>query len=256
MKCELCNKEVNGLKGLGIHLKKKHKISNLSNYYDEYISFREPPKCYFCDDNARFLNLSNGYHRICGCNECLGKTRATGTFEFLMYKYDLMEEDAKTLQQIRANERGKKIKESFQILHEKDDNFHKNRCQTTKEYWINKGLSLKEAITMSKKTTDNFWKKSLLTKEEKKKQNPEIYSDVTETQLKYWLKKGYNLEDARQKLKERQTTNTLENYIKKYGEKNGEKLFRKRNDEWSTNIEQKYQNGDFSKIISETLFKK
>jgi hypothetical protein len=68
-------------------------------------------KCYFCGNDAIFLNIAKGYHKICNCSECLGKTRATGTYQFLMYKYNLTEDEAKKEQQLRADNRGQKIKE-------------------------------------------------------------------------------------------------------------------------------------------------
>jgi len=112
MICELCNKESNGLKGLSIHLKKKHNFNDihLKEYYDKFLKKDNEGNCYFCGNESIFYGFSKGYHRICDSKECLGKTRATGTYEFLMYKYGLNENDAISLMNKRANERGEKIK--------------------------------------------------------------------------------------------------------------------------------------------------
>jgi len=243
MKCKICDEEVNGTKGLSVHITKKHEISK-EEYYDKYISKEEKPKCYFCDNVAYFISLTNGYKKICSSKECLGKTRATGTYEFLMYKYGLTEEDAKKEQKRRANKRGKKIKESFDEKCENDKNFHKKRSHNTKEFWINKEFSEKDAIKKSEEVMNMIHKKTF----QKFKDNPEKYDDIRTSQLKYWLKKGYKHEVAKQKLKERQNTFTLEKCIKKYGEKKGIKIYKDRQEKWSKLIEEKYNNGDFVKV--------
>lgn len=82
--------------------------------------------------------------------------------------------------------------------------------------------------------------------QQKIKNNPELYKNRTTTQIGYWLKKGHSEEEAKKLLKERQATNTLKTYITKYGDKGYEK-WKKRNSEWSANLEKKYKNGDFVK---------
>lgn len=253
MKCEICNKETKNIKGLSIHLSKYHKGDDLQNYYDEYIG--EKQYCYFCGDDAIFKNITNGYSRICSSEKCLGKTRATGTYQFLMYKYNLNKEDALELQKERALKRGKKIKESFNKLLENDKNYNKKRCRTSIEHWKNKGLSDEESKYLSNKYSTLFWTTALETKKENKKSHPDIYSDINPTQLNYWIKKGYNLETSKKKLKERQTTNTLKNYQKKYGVCEGMILFENRKIEWSKEIEKQFRNGNFSKTSSSNYSK-
>lgn len=46
--------------------------------------------------------------------------------------------------------------------------------------------------------------------------------------LEYWLNKGYSLDEAKEKRKERQSTFTLEKCIKKYGEEEGTRIFNER----------------------------
>ena len=93
-KCEICEKEFSNTKGLSVHITKEHKDITKKYYYDSFIKKENEGKCYFCDDESIFKNITNGYHRICDSKECLGKTRATGTYEFLMYKYNLSKDDA------------------------------------------------------------------------------------------------------------------------------------------------------------------
>jgi len=171
MKCEICNKEVDGLKGLGIHLKKCHKYSDLElkEYYDKYLKKDNEGKCVFCGDDAIFFNLTKGYHNICKSKICLGKTRATGTFEFYMYKYGLSETDAKIKQQEIAFNRGKKIKEGLDRSLENNKNFHKEKSHQTKEYWIKRGYSEEESIKKSSDVIKMIHEKTF----KKFKDNPE-----------------------------------------------------------------------------------
>ena len=59
--------------------------------------------------------------------------------------------------------------------------------------------------------------KNSLKFKEKKKNDPNAYSDIYPNQLKYWLKQGFNKQAALLKVKERQTTFSKTICIKKYG---------------------------------------
>jgi hypothetical protein len=248
VKCEICNDDLKDIRGLSIHLAKKHKYDNtlLKEYYDKYFKKENEGKCYFCDNNAIFLNLNKGYHRICNSDICLGKTRATGTYEFLMYKYDLSENDAKIEQQKRADKRGEKIKEKFDELYKNDNDFHKKRSHQTIEYWLNKGFSEEDAKNKVKKVTDMIHEKTW----NKRRSNPEFYQDVNTTQIKYWIKKGFNEDEAKFKIKERQRTFTLEKCIEKYGEIQGKNIWLDRQYNWHKN----YKKSNFSKISQELFW--
>ena len=228
MKCEICNNEVNGLKGLSIHLTKKHNNFNLKDYYDKYIKKNNEGKCYFCKNEAIFKGLTKGYDKICESKVCLGKTRATGTYEFLMYKYDLCKEDAIKMMNERANERGKKIKKSLDVELSKNINFHKEKSHQTKEYWLKRGFSEAESIKKAEEVMNMIHEKTWT----KRREQPELYKDILPAQLGYWLKKGYSKEESKEKQKENQRTFTLEKCIIKYGEFEGVKKWNKRQQEW------------------------
>jgi hypothetical protein len=246
MKCEICNKEVNGTKGLSTHLTKYHKV-DIKEYYDKYLKKKGEGKCYFCKNDAIFFNLTKGYHRICNSKDCLGKTRATGTYEFLMYKYNLSKKNAIKLMNDRSLNRGKKITNGLRKSFEKNKNFFKEKSVQCIEYWLKKGYCQDEAEKEVQKSFNNIHTKTW----KKRRENPELYKNVNTAQLDYWLKKGYNKKEAKIKLSERQKTFTLEKCIEKYGEIDGKKKWLDRQEKWMNN----YKKSNFSKVSQELFWK-
>lgn len=249
MKCEICNKDCNDIRGLSIHLSKKHLLnsSQIKDYYDKFLKKEDEGKCYFCGKDALFKNISLGYHKICDSKECLGKTRATGTYEFLMYKYNLSKEDAIKMMNDRALDRGVKIKDGLEKSYKANNNFFKEKSHQSKEYWIKRGYAENDAIEKVKNVTnmihDKTWKK--------RRNNPELYQDVNSTQIAYWIKKGYSEEESKLKISNRQKTFSLEKCIEKYGEENGKKRWMNRQLQWFNNNKK----SNFSKISQELFWK-
>lgn len=65
------------------------------------------------------------------------------------------------------------------------------------------------------------------------------------TNIEYYLEQGYELDEAYIKLKERQTTFTLEKCIKKHGIEKGTSLYNKRQEKWMKKLYENFQiNGD------------
>lgn len=58
-------------------------------------------------------------------------------------------------------------------------------------------------------------------------------------QLIYWLEQGYDETTAKKKLKERQTTFSLEKCIEKFGKEDGEKRFKERQEKWQQTLNNK-----------------
>lgn len=249
MKCEICNKEIDNTKGLSVHLVKSHNynINDKKEYYDKYFKKENEGKCYFCNNEAKFFDLTRGYHRICNSKVCLGKTRATGTYEFLMYKYNLSKDDAIELMNSRAEERGVKITQGLQKSFELNENFFKEKSHQSIIFWLKRGYTQIESETKVKEVCDNIHEKTW----NKRRNNPELYKDVNTTKLEYWLKKGFTKEESKEKIKERQRTFTLEKCIDKYGETKGLEIWNNRQMKWSSKIETKYKNGDFVKFRNE-----
>lgn len=115
------------------------------------------------------------------------------------------------------------------------------KCNTTEEY--------RKLISPFSKS---FKKYEGMTDEDKEKQIREYLQcdrdDRNTNQVKYWIKKGYSEEEAKQKVSERQNTFTLEKCIAKYGDEEGTRRYNERQKNWSAKIEEQYQQGLFSKI--------
>jgi len=245
IECKICNKEVKDLKGISVHLSKIHKMNkdDLKMYYDENLKSKNEGKCYFCDNEAIFKGMTQGYHKICSSKECLGKTRATCTYEFLMYKYNLSKKDAIYLMNKRAEYRGEKIKNGLQKSFETNDKFFKEKSRQCVEFWLKKGYNKKDAEIEVKKSFDDIHTKTW----KKRRENPELYQDVNTAQIGYWLKKGYSQKESKKKISERQTTFSLQICIDKYGIKKGNEIWLNRQMKWIKN----YKKNNFSKISQE-----
>jgi very-short-patch-repair endonuclease len=74
-----------------------------------------------------------------------------------------------------------------------------------------------------------------------------IKDRIHSTSLEYFLNKGFNEEEAKIKLSERQNTFSLEKCIKKYGEKDGLKRWKDRQKKWLLN----YKKINYSNISQE-----
>lgn len=97
----------------------------------------------------------------------------------------------------------------------------------------------------------------------------ELYTqgDILSSQFGYWLKQGLSQEEALLKLKKRQTTFTLEKCIAKYGEEEGTKRWKKRQERWLKSFTNKPQEeleriykakmeyGGYSKISQDLFWK-
>ncbi len=68
------------------------------------------------------------------------------------------------------------------------------------------------------------------------------------TRLSYYVNKGYDINQAKEKLHERQKTFTLEKCILKYGEVEGKIRFEERQRKWAEKMKEKYNNGEYSKL--------
>ena len=251
MKCKLCNKNFDTIVGLSVHLSKEHKDVSKQDYYDKYLKKKDDGKCYFCGDDTTFKDISNGYRRVCKSKECLGKTRATGTSEFLMYKYGLSKKDAILMTINNAKKRGEKIKKSLDQSFSKNKDFFKEKSHQCVEFWLKRGYTEDEAKKKVEGVLNDIHQKTW----NKRRNNPELYQDINTTQIGYWIKKGFSEDEAKEKIKERQRTFTLKSCIDKYGEEKGLEIFNNRQEKWSVKIEDLYRSGKFTRFSKDPYSK-
>ena len=84
-----------------------------------------------------------------------------------------------------------------------------------------------------------------LQKEFFEKNRSAVKNAIKPTNIEYYLNQGYSYEDAYLKLKERQTTNSLEKFIEKYGEEIGNIKYAERQKKWLNSLYKNFQlNGD------------
>ena len=77
---------------------------------------------------------------------------------------------------------------------------------------------------------------------------------INTTSIDYWINKGYYAIEAKLKLRERQSTFSLEKCINKYGEEEGIKVFNERTNKWQKSL---LENGNMKmgfSLISQVLF--
>lgn len=84
--------------------------------------------------------------------------------------------------------------------------------------------------------SDNFLYADKTDKKEVIKKISESNKIGANTTIHYWINKGYSEEEARKKLTERQKTFSKEICIKKYGEEEGIKRWKKRQEKWLNNF--------------------
>lgn len=158
------------------------------------------------------------------------------------------EEEAKEKVSLEQSNRSLKVKNRKKItkeyLREKGFSEEEIRLKTltpsNKEFWIQKGYNEEESIELVKKNQSYA---------SSKVDNKKI---VRSNKLEYWINKGYNEVDAKEKLKERQSTFSFEKCIEKYGEEEGVRIFKERQEKWQKSLS---ENGNmksgFSKISQE-----
>lgn len=59
------------------------------------------------------------------------------------------------------------------------------------------------------------------------------------TNLEYWLNKGYDIDEAKEKLTNRQRTFTKEKCVLKYGDSKGKEIWKRRQDKWQETLNNK-----------------
>ena len=145
------------------------------------------------------------------------------------------------------------------------------------EYWIkrNPDKTVEECQELldeklrhnreAKPSRIEFWQKKYpeksleecqeLLKEHKEKVKKTHTPENTSTCIEYWLSKGYSEEEAKELLRNRQSTFTLEKCINKYGKEEGEKIFNNRQKRWINSLKKNFERyGDGRSVQSELAY--
>lgn len=103
-----------------------------------------------------------------------------------------------------------------------------------KEYWLEKGFNIQEAEELAKRHKDSNNKKGL--NKSKKTKTPDYKNPLC---LDYYLIRGMDEESAKEALRERQSTFTLEKCIERYGEESGFLIWEDRQIRWQNTLKNK-----------------
>lgn len=82
-----------------------------------------------------------------------------------------------------------------------------------------------------------FYKRKNLTENDRKVFLKSVSENRSyNTQIEYYINKGYDIETSRKMLAERQRTNAIDKIIKKYGAQEGQSIYKKRQEKWLNSI--------------------
>lgn len=107
-------------------------------------------------------------------------------------------------------------------------------CQTryNKKYWVQRGYSVEQAMVEILKIQKTNNTKAVEAMQNLKECNFEKYKKKRNIYVEYWIEKGFSEQEAKIKLKERQSTFSLEKMKQKHGVEEGTKKFNLRNEKW------------------------
>jgi hypothetical protein len=142
-------------------------------------------------------------------------------------------------------------------LNEEEAIKHVKTLQPTNiEYWTSRGYSDKEAKDQTdgqkmcslKGCIARFGEKEGLLKWNSREKLRSTCGKMGSANIEFWLKKGFNKEEAKIKQSERQTTFNLSKCIEKYGEEEGLKVWNERQIKWQESL---FRNGKLKVGCSE-----
>lgn len=234
--CQICNTEFKSRKSLQMHLRKTHKFSDiqLKEYYDSYLKSNSEGLDPFTGNKTEFIGFTKGYSMFDGSEESNKKKIASSTVEYWVKVKGYSEEDAIKYLEDKHKISTKKANETKQKL--MDENPERRFLGGYgKRKWELMGYSPKEAQRKYEDVRDSREPKL---KESLSKVN---WSGKRTGQTEYWVNKGYSEDEAKIKVKESQTTFTLNKCIEKCGEEEGLKRFNKRQSKWKKALQENFE---------------
>ncbi len=236
-KCEICQKGFNELPRLLTHIIKVHKEVNLKEYYNENLYGKI--KCKYCGKLLPFERYSGEF-----CNQ--QHYESYKRKDEIKFKCEICKAGFKDKGGLQQH-LGKMHKEVNQ------EEYYRKYLITESEpdgkcLWCGEEVNFDSftngynKFCFNKDCNVRWYNKNSDRKEKAAKSLSEIYKNdksLLPQNVEYWIKKGFNEEEATQKVKERQTTFSKEICIKKYGKKEGLKRWQARQDKWQETLNSK-----------------
>lgn len=234
--CQICNAEFKSPKSLQMHLRRSHNLSDiqLKKYYDSYLKTENEGRDPFTGNETQFIGFTKGYSVFDGSEESNKKKIASSTVEYWVKVKGYTREDAIAYLEDKHTRSVKKANETKQ-------NFMAENPERrflggySKRKWELMGYSPEEAQRKYEEVRNSREPKL---KESLSKVN---WAGKRKGQIEYWVNKGYTEEESKVKVKESQSTFTLEKCIQKWGKKEGTKIFNERQDKWKKSLQANFE---------------
>lgn len=231
--CPITNRKFDSPAGLSVYVTKTLKMEH-QEYYLKYINHREH-SCFFCGDIGKFISISKGYRNLCENSICINKSFSSHTVEGFMYRNLCSREVAEKKFEVENNRQLEQRVETQNRLRDIDTLWDKKRSRNCVEFWIEKGLSLDEAQAEVKKVMSDIHSKT----SKKLKSNPKKYASKYPTKIEYYTARGYSEEEAKVIISELQNRFSLKSCLEKYGDIEGERIFKERQKKWIDTLNSK-----------------
>ena len=219
-----------------MHLSKKHSYNKeqLKEYYDSYLKCNGEGVDPFTGGETNFIGFTKGYSKFDNSEESNKKKIASSTVEYWVKVKGYTEEDAIRYLEDKHKRSTKKANETKKKLMDKNPE-RRFLGGYSKRKWELMGYSSDDAQRKYEEIRD---KREPKLKESLSKVN---WDGKRKGQIEYWVNKGYTEEESKIKVKEVQSTFTLNKCIQKYGEENGTKMFNERQYKWKKSLQENFE---------------
>ena len=240
--CELCDLNFSSRKGLQSHLRRSHQFSikDLQQYYNSYFKAPSEGLDPFTGGPTKFISLTNGYAKFDGSSESNKKKRATSTLEYWTKVKGYSEEEAKAYLDEKHSTSAIKANKTKKKLMDKNPDRRFLGGYGVKKFMM-MGHDEEEAKALhadAKRRRAKNW-------HDMYQKNPDLFNGKRTGQLEYWMAKGFNRDEAKLRVKESQTTFSLDKCIEKYGKEKGQQVFQQRQKKWLASLHENFiQEGD------------
>lgn len=233
--CPINNKEFNTYRGLSSYITKTLNMEH-EYYYNNYISPIKT-KCFFCENNGKFISIAQGYRDLCTNDNCIKKARTTYSIDGIMYKYNCIENEAEIIYK-KIYDNNKKVNKQLSDERSKGTNYLQENSNRCIEFWIKKGFSEEESLIKVKEIQTSNGKK-LKDKLDNNSLFKTKFCNSINTNINYYINKGFTKDEALIELTKRQTTFSLAKCIEKHGDIDGLKIWEERQNKWQTTLNNK-----------------